>query len=64
MSKVSFDFKGKNFAVTGASSGIGKQVVLDLLEAGANVLALARRKELMDEVYCTTPPPFRGGRDR
>ena len=58
MSEVTFDFRGKNFAVTGASSGIGKQVVLDLLEAGANVLALARRKELMDEIYAArlTPP--------
>ena len=55
MSDVKFDFRGKNFAVTGASSGIGKQVVLDLLEAGANVLALARRKELMDEIYSGYP---------
>ncbi len=59
MSEVTFDFKGKNFAVTGASSGIGKQVVMDLREAGANVLALARRKELMDEIYgSAAPPPY------
>ena len=51
MNDVTFDFRGKNFAVTGASSGIGKQVALELLGAGANVLALARRKELMDEIY-------------
>ena len=51
MSEVNFDFRGKNFAVMGASSGIGKQIALDLLNAGANVLAMARRKELMDEIY-------------
>ncbi len=51
MSDVNFDFRGKNFAVVGASSGIGKQIALDLLDSGANVLVLARRKELMDEIY-------------
>ena len=51
MSEVKFDFRGKNFAVTGASSGIGKQVALELLQAGANVMAVARRKELLDEIY-------------
>lgn len=51
MQEVTFNFTGKNFAVIGASSGIGKQVTLELLEAGANVLAVARRKELMDEIY-------------
>ena len=55
MSDVSFHFRGKNFAVMGASSGIGRQVATDLLEAGANVLALARRKELMDEVFAAYP---------
>lgn len=51
MSEVNFDFSGKNFAVMGASSGIGKQIALDLLDSGANVLAMARRKELMDEIF-------------
>lgn len=55
MSEVTFDFKGKNFVVTGASSGIGKQITLELLQAGANVLAAARRKELMDEIYKDYP---------
>ena len=51
MSEVNFNFSGKNFAVMGASSGIGKQIALDLLNAGANVLVMARRKELMNEIY-------------
>ena len=55
MSEVTFDFHGKNFAVVGASSGVGKQVTLELLQAGANVLAISRRKELMDEIYADYP---------
>ena len=55
MQEVTFNFQGKNFAVVGASSGIGKQVTLELLDAGANVLAVARRKELMDEIYKDYP---------
>lgn len=51
MSEICFDFHGKNFVVTGASSGIGKQIAFELLEAGANVLVVARRKELLDEIY-------------
>lgn len=51
MGEVTFNFKGKNFVVIGASSGIGKQVAIELLNAGANVLAVARRKDLMDEIY-------------
>ena len=55
MGEVTFNFAGKNFAVVGASSGIGKQVTLELLQAGANVLAVARRKDLMDEIYKDYP---------
>ena len=50
MSKVHFDFDGENFAVTGASSGIGRQIAIDLADAGANVLAIARNVERLDEV--------------
>ena len=47
--QVEFNFSGCNFIVTGASSGMGRQLVLELVEAGAHVLALARReKELYD----------------
>lgn len=51
MSEVNFDFHGKNFVVAGASSGIGKQIALELLAAGANVLAVARRKAILDESF-------------
>lgn len=45
MSKVIYDFAGENYIVTGASSGMGKQVALDLAAAGARVLAIARNEE-------------------
>lgn len=50
MKQVKFDFTGCNFAVTGASSGMGRQIALDLASAGATVLAIARRKEELQEV--------------
>lgn len=55
MAKVSFDFAGNNYLVTGASSGIGKQVVLDLASSGAKVLALARREEELRKVQKICP---------
>lgn len=51
MSEISFDFHGKNFVVTGASSGLGKQIALELLDAGASLLVAARRKEMLEEIY-------------
>ena len=40
--------KGQVVVVTGASSGIGKAVALRLAEAGAIVLTMARRKEVLE----------------
>ena len=54
MSNVKFDFSNKNFIVTGASSGMGRQVVVELAAAGANVLAIARRENellTLQELY-------------
>lgn len=48
MSKVSFDFYNENFVVAGASSGMGREVAMELAAAGANVLAIARRKEKLE----------------
>ena len=45
MSNVTFDFTGKRYIVTGASSGMGRQVALELAAANAQVLVIARRKE-------------------
>ena len=38
MSSVTFDFTGSRYVVTGASSGMGRQVALELAQAGAVVL--------------------------
>ncbi len=44
---------GKTAIVTGASAGIGKAVALALSNAGAAVVACARRKERLDELVST-----------
>ena len=41
--------------ITGASSGIGKQTVVDLAAAGAQVCCVARRQEVLDELVGTLP---------
>lgn len=43
-------FKSKNVVVTGASSGMGWKIALDFAKEGANVVAVARRKERLDEL--------------
>lgn len=50
MAQVTFDFTGKNFIVTGASSGMGRQIALELAEAGAKVLVIARRQNELDKL--------------
>lgn len=39
------EFLGKKVIVTGASSGMGRQIALDFAKEGASVLAVARREE-------------------
>ncbi|MEX2458589.1 MAG: SDR family NAD(P)-dependent oxidoreductase [Actinomycetota bacterium] len=45
-----FDYRDKVAVVTGASSGIGRAIAADLASRGTTVLAVARRKALLDEV--------------
>src|SRR3954471_10404415 len=44
------DIAGRVAVVTGASSGIGATVATDLARRGATVVAVARRKEKLDEI--------------
>ena len=52
---VTFDFRGKNFVVVGASSGIGKQTALELSQSGANVLAIGRNLERLEALRRSSP---------
>ena len=42
--------ENKSVVVTGASSGMGKQIVETFVKEGANVIAVARRKERLDSL--------------
>lgn len=42
------ELKDKSIVVTGASSGMGKAIVELFVKEGANVIAVARRKERLD----------------
>lgn len=44
------DWRGQVAVVTGASSGLGRRLALDLAEAGAVVTGLARRQDLLDSL--------------
>lgn len=41
-------WKGKNAVVTGASAGLGKDIVKSLVQHGVNVVGLARRVERVE----------------
>ena len=43
-------FEGKSVVVTGASSGMGYKIALDYAAEGATVIAVARRKERLEQL--------------
>lgn len=43
-------FEGKSVVVTGASSGMGWTIAMELAKEGATVVAVARRKERLEEL--------------
>ncbi len=47
---IQFDFTGARFAVTGASSGLGREIATALAAAGGTVLALARREDRLRQL--------------
>ena len=50
MGRSLFDLSGKTAVVVGGTSGIGRVLALGLAEAGADVIATARRQNLVDDV--------------
>src|SRR5688500_13350421 len=50
MSRNLFDLSGRVVVVVGGTSGIGRVLALGLAEAGADVVATARRAPLIEEV--------------
>jgi 3-oxoacyl-[acyl-carrier protein] reductase len=47
---------GRHALVTGASRGLGRAIALSLAGEGANVVAVARNRERLDELAAATPP--------
>jgi short-subunit dehydrogenase len=47
---MTFPYKGAVAVVSGASSGLGRGLAIDLARRGATVVAVARREPLLDEI--------------
>lgn len=58
MSKNYFDLTGNVAIVTGCSTGLGVQMAKALASQGANIVALARRQNLIDEVAAEISKEF------
>lgn len=59
MENVSFNFRGKNILVTGATSGIGLKIAIDIASSGAKVFAVGRRQDELNtlaEEYANVIP--------
>ncbi|HEX2944864.1 MAG TPA: SDR family oxidoreductase [Clostridia bacterium] len=52
------DLSGKNVMVTGASSGIGREIAIFLSKLGANVIMVARNEERLKETYNELEPGY------
>jgi NAD(P)-dependent dehydrogenase (short-subunit alcohol dehydrogenase family) len=50
---MGYDYNGRVAIVTGASSGIGRAVALDLAGRGATVVVAARRADMLEDVAAT-----------
>ena len=55
MNNINFDFKNCKYVVTGASSGMGRQVTLELAKAHAKVLAIGRNQEHLSQIQSLYP---------
>lgn len=53
MSSITYDFRDERFLVTGATSGLGRQIAIDLVHAGGCVLAIGRRKDALQDLVKT-----------
>jgi NADP-dependent 3-hydroxy acid dehydrogenase YdfG len=60
--ETTFNFPGSIAVVTGASSGLGRRIAVDLAARGATVVGIARREELLQEVAAErSSPAYRRG---
>ena len=57
---MNLNIKQKLFIVTGATSGLGKGVAITLLKEGANIIAIARRKDKLYEFVKEYPNQIEG----
>ena len=56
--KEYFNLKGQVAVVTGASTGLGVQMAKALANQGANIVCMARRQNLIDEVAAEISKEF------
>ena len=52
---IDFSLTGKKIVVTGASSGIGRAIALRCAEAGADIIAMGRCRERLEECVAAFP---------